>query len=599
MPVFHAEVLKITASGDYEVVPLTINSPGLTIVSQELGSEWIVEGVSLGPNAPVLYSDTLPFTYLNGSSGNLLSAVTFENGTDVFVLPPNNIDVNNIGTVTLPALTTEQTSEKFARLNSLLDEATTVYAANVVFVNRDSAGVITSVHTGEFYLVDDDPVMEIGLDYGGLGETGAEPFTTTFPGAYLLDTTDPVYGPNATDTHLLFADIQFATPSGPISITAFKATWFNAFTQSTVNFYFPLDPAFDVTAPTDVLSETVLPDVTEGMTWEALGLSAGFLIREDFSFGQLFGLWANDLVEGTATAEKVFGHLGDDSVLGGAGDDSLYGGAGRDTLEGGDDDDFLSGGADADDLDGGTGADTLLGGWGDDTLNGNRNADSIEGGPGADSLIGDKGTDTLLGGDASDTIDGGENDDSLQGNRGRDDLLGGDGNDTLEGGQGRDTLDGQGGDDLLRGGNGHDRVIGGEDNDTLRGGNGNDTIEAGKGDDLMRGEVGNDDLAGGRGNDTLLGDDGADTLNGGDDEDQMTGGTGADVFVMANDGALDSILDFEDGVDLIDLDVDFTALTISTITPGLVEIVHAGDVLVVFDTAGTLQASDLDASDFI
>ncbi|MBK9129470.1 MAG: M10 family metallopeptidase C-terminal domain-containing protein [Phycisphaerales bacterium] len=81
-------------------------------------------------------------------------------------------------------------------------------------------------------------------------------------------------------------------------------------------------------------------------------------------------------------------------------------------------------------------------------------------------------------------------------------------------------------------------------------------IKGGKRNDLPSQSIGK-----GRsltGNDTLDGGDGDDTLIGGNGSDQLTGGAGADVFRYAktaesNNGRTDTIVDFEVGVDRIDL----------------------------------------------
>ena len=107
-------------------------------------------------------------------------------------------------------------------------------------------------------------------------------------------------------------------------------------------------------------------------------------------------------------------------------------------------------------------------------------------------------------------------------------------------------------------------LIGSDHNDTLHGKNGVDFT----GD-------------GGAGADKLRGFNGSDTLNGGTGNDEMWGGTGADTFIFEADTGTDTIWDFEDGIDLIDLsafgDVSSTAdLTITTAS-GFVEISGFGD----------------------
>ncbi len=129
-------------------------------------------------------------------------------------------------------------------------------------------------------------------------------------------------------------------------------------------------------------------------------------------------------------------------------------------------------------------------------------------------------------------------------------LHGGSTDDRLTGGDGDDQLYGKAGKDVLRGGKGNDLLDGGDDRDQLYGGSGNDTIKGGAGTDVLRGEGGNDTLDGGSG---------ADTLIGGSGRDLMTGGSGADSFVFTSlsdsvaGTARDVILDFEQGLDIIDL----------------------------------------------
>lgn len=73
---------------------------------------------------------------------------------------------------------------------------------------------------------------------------------------------------------------------------------------------------------------------------------------------------------------------------------------------------------------------------------------------------------------------------------------------------------------------------------------GNDRLTGGAGDDLISGLWGDD---------TLLGDMGDDLIFAGPGADVMTGGAGEDVFVVAADGQVDRITDFQFGQDQIDL----------------------------------------------
>ncbi|EBA12007.1 matrixin family metalloprotease [Roseobacter sp. CCS2] len=131
-----------------------------------------------------------------------------------------------------------------------------------------------------------------------------------------------------------------------------------------------------------------------------------------------------------------------------------------------------------------------------------------------------------------------------------DSIYGGAGNDHLFGGGGNDRLVDTRGDNDIEGGNGGDTIIGGAGAIDADGNNGNDTLIGG---------IGNDTLNGGSGNDTLRGDPsgsfiaGNDTLIAGSGNDELEGGGGADTFVFSRASGNNRILDFEIGVDEIDL----------------------------------------------
>lgn len=239
--------------------------------------------------------------------------------------------------------------------------------------------------------------------------------------------------------------------------------------------------------------------------------------RNDTIFGgngadEIYAGLANDLVNGEAGADVIFGEGGNDVLSGGDGADIVRGGSGNDTIEGGSGSDLLEGQGGDDEIDGGDGADVLTGGFGADLLNGQGGSDYIEGGFGNDFLHGKLGADTLLGDYGNDKI---------WGNAGADFLRGGYGTDTLNGGLGDDTLFGDAQDDLIWSGSGHDWAVGGAGNDTIEGELGLDLLDGGDGDDILRG---------GEGNDILYGGAGSDLLNGGAENDVLYGGLGADTI---------------------------------------------------------------------
>ncbi len=163
------------------------------------------------------------------------------------------------------------------------------------------------------------------------------------------------------------------------------------------------------------------------------------------------------------------------------------------------------------------------------------------------------GSNWINGRDGNDILNGLQGDDILFGGMGNDELNGGEDDDTLNGGEGDDVLVGGDGYDLLNGGAGKDTLSGGNDRDILKGGKGKDTLDGGDDYDVLRGGKGKDTLLGGKGGDTLNGGKGADVLNGGTGKDDLYGGKGKDVFVFAAGDGSDTIFDFKNGKDKLDL----------------------------------------------
>ncbi len=89
-----------------------------------------------------------------------------------------------------------------------------------------------------------------------------------------------------------------------------------------------------------------------------------------------------------------------------------------------------------------------------------------------------------------------------------------------------------------------DDFVGSKFNDKIKGKGGNDNIVGGKKNDKLWGDGGKD---------KLFGDKGKDKLFGGKGDDKLTGGAGKDVFVFKKQEGKDTITDFENGKDKIDL----------------------------------------------
>ena len=159
----------------------------------------------------------------------------------------------------------------------------------------------------------------------------------------------------------------------------------------------------------------------------------------------------------------------------------------------------------------------------------------------------------ISGTDRSETLFGTDNGETIDAGKGNDLVFAGGGDDTIAGGEGNDWLFGDDGDDFIEGGDGHDVLIGGAGDDTIDGGADHDYIVGGDGDDSLFGGSGHDVLVGDAGSDTLDGGADNDWLGGGTGDDTLTGGTGDDIFFVERDNGNDTITDFADGGDLIDL----------------------------------------------
>lgn len=191
----------------------------------------------------------------------------------------------------------------------------------------------------------------------------------------------------------------------------------------------------------------------------------------------------------------------------------------------------------SDELNGRIDADRILGLAGDDYINGERfisserrdvtrvaENDRIEGGRGSDSVYGDGGVYSAF----NAALEGG--DDRIIGGTGRD-YLAGDG-DVVEGG---DTARLVGGDDTIDGGGGRDTIVG-------------DGYVSARDEATLIG--GNDRLTGGKGDDRLTGDGDASAW---DENATSSLVSGFDTFVFRKGYDFDTITDFQQGRDVIEM----------------------------------------------
>ena len=280
----------------------------------------------------------------------------------------------------------------------------------------------------------------------------------------------------------------------------------------------------------------------------------------------------SDLLFGEDDGETIEAGEGNDIVIAKGGDDSIYGGGGMD---------FLFGGEGSDTIYGGTEVDVISSGRGNDLIYGGEDCDFLLGGEGDDHIYGGDASDGLYGGSGSDTLYGGADDDWLSGGTDNDALTGGEGADTyqFETENGQDTItDFTNGEDLIDlreftqitgfsdltiNSDGDDSVI-----DLTSHNGGSVRLQGVSISDLDAADFVFYRVEGGDGNDTLLGASGDDTLTGGAGDDTMTGYAGSDTFVFGPNHGNDTITDFSECEDAIDLSAfsSITGLSDLTIT---------------------------------
>jgi Ca2+-binding RTX toxin-like protein len=252
-----------------------------------------------------------------------------------------------------------------------------------------------------------------------------------------------------------------------------------------------------------------------------------------------------NLVQGTAGSDNLYGTSGHDLMKGLAGDDFLYGTLGDDVFDGGDGRDLVlfidAASAIKVDLsvlaaqNTGQGLDTFI------------SIETLTGGAYNDTLLGDSGANGLSGQGGDDILDGRGGDDSISGDAGNDVIHGGDGADNLVGGSGDDFVYGDAGDDYLWISTENTAYAVG--NDFFDGGSGVDTVQVGYAATGLAINLGVterqqiapniwltvknvENLFGGYYNDVLTGDAGDNVIGGYDGDDQIDGGAGVDTLWM-------------------------------------------------------------------
>ena len=293
-------------------------------------------------------------------------------------------------------------------------------------------------------------------------------------------------------------------------------------------------------------------------------------------------------VIGSDYRDSLRGDSGANDLYGGGGDDSLNGGKGNDRLFGDAGDDELSGSSGADQLHGGEGVDTVVYWSSDEAVTVNLEEGTGQGGHAEGDMIIDV-----------ENLWGSGHDDTLSGNSAANRLYGGSGNDELHGNGGNDVLEGDTGADRLDGGPGMDTASYSLSYESVTVKLGEGLIEGGPADgDVF---VSIEGVEGSNVDDVLGGDDGANQLSGGLGDDILEGGEGADQFIFDWSNGDDTILDFTDNEDLIDLTAiglsGFDALILSSDSDGVtIHMTTSGGGTILLEG---FDIANLDAGDFI
>jgi len=367
------EIVKINVSGTYSVSELEVDTSSASFTSNQAGTEWIVDGKSLGSSTPTITygagANTATVTLDDGSTVRAAVA-SFTEGTNTYYmffpssggsLPSSgSIDPNRIVDVA-PATMSPLTGHWLYHYFRLIDTSLDLYTGDAL------VAIGSSVYAADVFAYDDDGILEFRDDGSGNDtETGLDAKVyTSFARSSPLSI-DVVIGTGA-GVEANLVTVTYTTATGSGTFDAVKHVLFST------THYIPVNGHVDLSTITGITSETDSGIPFGGMTYADIGLTAK-VHDLDGTTGDdtLYGDITNDEIRGKNGHDTVYGDLGDDVIFGAKGGDTLFGGLGIDDLQGGDGNDTLDGGAGDDTLKGGNGPETLHGGEGDDTLEGKK-----------------------------------------------------------------------------------------------------------------------------------------------------------------------------------------------------------------------------------
>jgi Ca2+-binding RTX toxin-like protein len=440
MPTYTTEVLRVTASGEISISWLQVIDSDDQFVSGEIGTEYVLDGVSLGPDAPVLEVGMMNVASLPGAVPGIPSlAMRFTDGTDTLYCALNGYDVNTVASWLSDNNPFLPSQGIYNQTYGLHLDGSDVRHGDALRLWYNPGGTLLATEASDVTVWDDDDIFELdGLGGGPASETGAAPQAlggSVTQDRLDIDTSDAGTG----DTNLVHVTLTCATATGNVVFDAIRCTRTSG--AGTFVYYIPENGHADLASVTGVVSEVPTGLSVDGLAYGDYGLNRSpERVDGDGGANILLGLWYSEKLTLKGGSDTGFGAAGADEILGGGGSDALFGGRDEDTLDGGGGSDLLRGGSDADTLAGGDGTDSAWGGFGEDSLAGGAQSDELHGEADRDTLAGEGAADSLYGGDAADELDGGDGNDRLFGGRGGDRLAEGAGRDTLEGGGGADVF---------------------------------------------------------------------------------------------------------------------------------------------------------------